>query len=566
MIRDMTSEDLKELIESLRTCRQPIPVGDDQIIIELAERAHIRDVLRGDIVIRQGEETNDLYFVMSGQLRAADTSGDEPILLNYHAARAFVGEQSPLTGLPRAATVDAISDSRLAVWDQASFDWLLEQDDRMRSYFKDLYQHRETRARRRPFPGKQWDEVTVSRTGKHPLTLIGSMLLPLVFLIFGLSLGALLLVIGASRTLVTVAAGVPAAFAVLLGVLNYIDWRNDEYIITSKRAIHIERYLLRGRERDEAPLVRIQDVTIATGGLLQRVLDYHDLTIQTAGAGTIKFSGLRDAREVRDNIFEERTKAVERREASDQATIRQTLARRMGASTPEVSIPEETLGLTTDTSDEGMVPWFPGLLDYLVPRTRVVEGDTITWRKHWIIWLQKTWWTLLAMLVLLGLTIMAVLFLPDQVGTARPAIIVVLFLSTLIAFVLYLYQHDGWRRDAYIVTKNRIIDVEGTAFRLGGEERREGSFDAVQNITYDIPGFFENLVNMGSVTIETAGTAATFTFDDVLNPSAVQQEIVNRMVAFQEMRRREEQEQQASMMGQWFGEYHDLQKPESAGS
>ena len=121
MIRDMTSEDLKELIEALRTCRQPIPVGDDQIIIELAERARIRDVLRGDIVIRQGEETNDLYFVMSGQLRAADTSGDEPILLNYHAARAFVGEQSPLTGRPRAATVDAISDSKLAVWDQASY-------------------------------------------------------------------------------------------------------------------------------------------------------------------------------------------------------------------------------------------------------------------------------------------------------------------------------------------------------------------------------------------------------------------------------------------------------------
>ena len=170
------------------------------------------------------------------------------------------------------------------------------------------------------------------------------------------------------------------------------------------------------------------------------------------------------------------------------------------------------------------------------------------------------------MLVLLGLTTAAVLYLPDQVGRARPTSIVILILGTLIAFVLYLFQHDGWRRDAYIVTKTRIIDVEGTAFRLGGEERREGSFDAVQNITYDIPGFFENLVKMGSVTIETAGTAATFTFDDVLNPSGVQQEIVNRMVAFQETQRREEQEQQASRMGQWFGEYHDLQKSEGAGS
>ena len=121
---------------------------------------------------------------------------------------------------------------------------------------------------------------------------------------------------------------------------------------------------------------------MATGSLLQRVLDYHDLAIQTAGVGTIKFTGLRDAREVRDLIFEERTKALERREASDQATIRRTLARRMDASIPEVSIPEETLDLTPDTSDEGAIPWVPAVLDYLVPRTKVIYGDTITWRKH----------------------------------------------------------------------------------------------------------------------------------------------------------------------------------------
>jgi CRP-like cAMP-binding protein len=166
MIRELTPEDYEQPVEALRTCRQPTPFDDEQMRA-LAQRARIRKVLRGGVVIEQGADPDAIYFVISGQLRPADTSGDKPQLLNYHAAKIFVGEQGLLYGRPRVATVDVISDAKLAFWDRATFDWLLSQNDQARPYFEKLYQRRERRARR-PLAGKQWDEVTLFRSGKHP--------------------------------------------------------------------------------------------------------------------------------------------------------------------------------------------------------------------------------------------------------------------------------------------------------------------------------------------------------------------------------------------------------------
>jgi uncharacterized membrane protein YdbT with pleckstrin-like domain len=131
-------------------------------------------------------------------------------------------------------------------------------------------------------------------------------------------------------------------------------------------------------------------------------------------------------------------------------------------------------------------------------------------------------------------------------------------LGTLVSFVWYVYLYDDWHKDVYIVTSDRIVDVESSSFRLRGEERREGTFDVIQNITYSVPGFFHKLLNMGSVVIETAGTAATFTFVNVFDPSAIQQEVFNRMVAYQEKQRQQRRVREDTRTADWVGEYHLL--------
>jgi membrane protein YdbS with pleckstrin-like domain len=564
IVRDLTPEDYAELVEALRTCRQPLPLNDEQIR-DLAQRARIREVLRGEIVIRQGDEPDWFYFIISGQLRAADTSGDEPRLLNYHAARTFVGEQGPLYDQPRAAMVDVISDAKLAFWDRVTFDWLLGLDDRCRPYFENLYRGRERRARR-PFPGKQWDEVTVVRSGKHPLMLLNALGGPFLLLLFSLLLLTLLLALGVVPfVFFGVIVGVPLIISLMWGIFNFANWRNDEYIVTSKRVIHIERYIIYGEERDEAPLIRIQDVKVQTGNLWERLLNYYDLTIQTAGAGTIVFKGIRNAEQVRMAIFEERAKAQERREAGDRALIRSFLAEKMGRKMPDVGLPVDTLEPTSGMFAGGKRWRLPPLLDYLWPRTTVVEGDTIIWRKHLFIWLSTTWPALLAFLTLLILMIL-VLFGVTPFGGLPPSAWVLellLGIAVFLSFMWYIYLYDGWYRDIYIVTPDSIVDVESSSFRVKGEERRTGTFEVIQNITYTIPGFSHQMLNMGDVLIETAAVAGNFTFKSVFDPSAVQQEIFNRMVAYQEKQRQQQRVREDTRMADWFGEYYQLQEPGS---
>jgi len=162
--RELTPKDLEELAEALRSARHRLPLTDDEIAA-LAGRARIREVLYGDVVIREGEEPKEFYFIMTGQLRSADLRGEEPRLLNYHAAKTFIGERALLIGERRSATVDAISDTKLAFWDKATIEWLLGLNRQVRPFFDELYYRRQIRSQA-PFPAsngmKWWSSTTAS--------------------------------------------------------------------------------------------------------------------------------------------------------------------------------------------------------------------------------------------------------------------------------------------------------------------------------------------------------------------------------------------------------------------
>jgi hypothetical protein len=128
----------------------------------------------------------------------------------------------------------------------------------------------------------------------------------------------------------------------------------------------------------------------------------------------------------------------------------------------------------------------------LWPRIVTTEGDSIIWRKHLFILVERVWLALLLVLVTLGMTIFT---LVNELW-----IMALIFgIATLGALAWYIYRYDDWHRDVYIVTDDRIIDVRSSPFRLYGEKRIEGPFDVIQNITYSIPGFFSGLLNMGTV-------------------------------------------------------------------
>jgi membrane protein YdbS with pleckstrin-like domain len=536
----------------------------DEEIIRFADAAEFRFAKQGTRLIEQGEPGDEFFVVMSGQLRAIDMLYDPPHLLNYHDAGHIIGVRALLTNEPRAATVEVVIDATVAVYDRSTWERLIRRQPQVETYFQDMEREFEQRSLGE-FPGRQWDEVVVASTKRHILAFMARLSLPLSMLLVPIMLliGVELMQIKLTFTDANLVLGSVIAFfflvAGLLGLYHYVDWRNDDFILTTKRFIHIERKLLYGEQWDEAPLTRIQDVSLSSPGFLNR-FDYHNLRIKTAGAGEIRINGITKARQMTEWIFREKGRAIARVGAADIASVRQQLAQELDwqetLEKPILAIAEEQGGISTPRQTYRL----PSMLNYFVPRLQDVQADgaTIVWRKHYWVLLQAVGLPALSCLVCLCL-LLASLF--SWLSFAAPAdwIAPVLFGLLLAASLFwYLWYYDGWRRDIYQVSEDRILDVTSSPFGLGGERTSEGNLENIQNITYNIPNFLNSLLNMGSVVIETAGTGQTFNFKQVYNPSGVQQEIFNRMVWIQQKQRTQRQDTTTRDMIRAFAEYQYL--------
>jgi hypothetical protein len=126
----------------------------------------------------------------------------------------------------------------------------------------------------------------------------------------------------------------------------------------------------------------------------------------------------------------------------------------------------------------------------------------------------------------------------------------------------WLWMFDDWQNDVYQVTATRIIDVERRPLYLR-EQRREASLGMIQNVSLEIPGVLGNLLDYGSVTIETAGAGA-FTFDYVKDPRGVQAEIFRRVEAFQAQKRKEEADRRRTELMDWFSVYDQVRSSTSS--
>lgn len=561
---------VEALISLLRGHAALSTLTGDQIN-ELVKAAEIKFAARDEVLTRQGEIDGRFFVVIEGQLRSSDTQATPPRLLNLHPPGEIVGTRAlSVEGIrPRAATVEAETDSIVAVYNKAQWDRLVAMQSGVLEYFKGLERHFEQRAGI-DFLGRQPDEVVVAYAKRHVIAFIANLAWPLFFLII-----ALLVVLGDEFLGVTFLSAVtenlwltvvgiifPVLLAILLIIYHYLDWRNDEFIVTNKRVIHIERVLLFRMERHEAPLTRIQNVTVKSHGLLDEVVGSRDIEIKTAGAGVIAFAELPRAHEFSEIILQEQARAKARSSAADIASLRRLMGERLRTGPRATSVPPPGRA-----GVKGLVPVFPRLtFDYFLPRIKeqrtMKTGEktetAIVWRKHYFILLGKIILPVLAILALLYLIVAAVFSIPVLGVVFGPVAGLVSFLGLLVSFLWYLWQYDGWRRDIYIVTESRIIDVESTPFKLRGEQQREGSFDSIQNIYYKIPNFLYTLINLGDVIIETAaGVGKNFTFVKVYAPSLVHEEIFERWDEYQRKRDEKRRDDTNKQIVAALGEYHD---------
>jgi CRP/FNR family transcriptional regulator, cyclic AMP receptor protein len=108
-------------VDALRT----MPIFESlsvERLVPIARVAVFRKVTRGTTILRAGDRTDFVYFILSGVLKVlvSDEEGREVILSNL-AAGEFFGEMGVLDDNPRSATVATTSPCELVVVSKADF-------------------------------------------------------------------------------------------------------------------------------------------------------------------------------------------------------------------------------------------------------------------------------------------------------------------------------------------------------------------------------------------------------------------------------------------------------------
>lgn len=297
-------------------------------------------------------------------------------------------------------------------------------------------------------------------------------------------------------------------FALLMGaicVYLYLDWKTDEFILTSNRVIYNSEQPFVRRRQEQIPLGNIQQVEASTGTYIQHWLKLGTLRIKSAAFGfMIFFEDAYDPDEMQRRIMNQVKKV--RREETDADLQRLVVSALEGRPTSEQ--PQGALEVERTLT--------PSLLHWLLPHNPQIDRErgVYTWRRHWIflikaVWLPLALWLALAAAMTMGL-------LANLMGGLPLA---GLFLVvTLIFGVWAAWQVEDHRNDRYILTPTQVIDLAKRP--LGPENRRAASLDALQNVTYKTT-LIGRIFGYGDVLLQTAGSGEEFTYYDAPRPSQI---------------------------------------------
>jgi CRP-like cAMP-binding protein len=93
-----------------------------QTLVDLARRMEREEVAPGTVLIREGDSDDRFYVLLSGILAVSQRDIGARSLLRPGE---YFGEVTPAMGIPRTATVSAMTPSVVASCDRATFDELV---------------------------------------------------------------------------------------------------------------------------------------------------------------------------------------------------------------------------------------------------------------------------------------------------------------------------------------------------------------------------------------------------------------------------------------------------------
>lgn len=511
----------------------------------LAQAFQLIEVPAEEGLFRAGDPTDGLYLVQSGTLRALDTH-DQSIGRAYKRAD-MVGREA-LLGEPQFNTsVAAVTHCQVLYLSNRLVEELLtskaEFNETLRILYNSTLLHQ-----RMPMPWLEKGEEVNLMTRKHPAFLFLKAVMPV--LVFAIAIGAANWLGSMNPAAAMIGLLIVFFICTLWLVWNVNNWANDFYIITNKRMVWVERVSGFYDSRQEAPLGTLISVGIKTTEL-GNILGYSDVIVRTY-IGDIRFERVAHASAIGKLIecYWSHSKQVDL--DLDASEIRKAIRQRFGKDVSEVSAKEmegEWEGMTTGEPEPepGFVKWL--FSDFL--KVRFDSGGTVVYRKHWFILLGKLLLPFTGMILASALIIAVVTRNLAQVNRTMALVTGIFLVIFFIAMVIYRYV--DWRNDVFQLTANQVIDLDRKPF--GRESRRSAPLENILSIESERRGIFPMLFNYGTVYINIGNT--TLTFNNVHQPSDVQQDIFSQMNRQSEDKHLRQTEQDRDRISQWFKVYHD---------
>jgi hypothetical protein len=386
-------------------------------------------------------------------------------------------------------------------------------------------------------------------TREHWWGLLRRMFFPLIALA-----GIIALLIVIQQSLPTLLGlGVFVGALILGGIVGYVyvDWRNDYWVVTNKRIVHVDELVFIRKKRDETPLPSVTQVQYERHGIAAAILDFGDLEVETF-TGNIGMRDMPSPMHIKAEIQEEVEKLQARERAAGRKGIRDDLEKRI--------ISNELVEITPEQQQEETPPRPAisfGLFRYFFPKLVDVQGDAIIWRKHWIVLWRREWISTL----LLALAVLALLnwyngappfgtLLEDNAWWIWPFI-----LGALGAWWWWVFE--DWRNDEYLLTGNRVIEINRTPFSLN-ERRRESPLSDFQSTELKIVGPWQKLFRYGTLIVKLPG--AQVEFKDIVDPAGAQTQITKRLNAFNELKSEKEAQARRNELTDWFAAYDEIRQ------
>ncbi len=476
----------------------PFNLLDSERTKSLIEKSEVVFFKEGDLVYMEGAAAINLYVIYEGAVEIFVEEHKNLRRLNLlHDGDCF-GEDTLKQNGSRSSTARIIKGTLLIKIPKKLIDELHSEIPELAKGFSIL-----STAYDELFDVKFRDlsQETIYYLGHpHYFAFLSKVLLALLILLLPV-LGVISLAInGLLSRPVLIGVSVLGSVLFFLQILwQYLEWKNDYYVITKKRVINLVKSLINFDSKFEVPLSAINNLEIKKS-FLSRSFGFGDLIIRTY-TGETKLKNVPLVSEVQNFL--------------ELLTAKDKLSKRLDEKKAFEKIVNDVLS-PDDTSPDFMV-------DHVNPKIEFSDQYSnlpiVALRTHWIILLKKV---LFPSLLITSIILLASFFAANDLLNNGSSLGVILFGLILICAILWwIYQFFDWWNDRYLITNDQIIDVYRRPF--GTENRRTAPITNIQSIRFERKGILGLLLNFGTVYIRVGDDELTF--DNISNPSMIQEKL-----------------------------------------